>query len=83
MKRLSKLKILFLTLTVGSIILFFSFSVLHNVFYALGIVFEDLLLLKYWFEALDAVFFLISVLIAPILFVVGLVGTIVMLIRKV
>ena len=52
-------------------------SILHNVFYALGIITENILVLKYVFEFLHAAFFLIGIPIAPILFLVGVIGTLV------
>ncbi|MBT4334356.1 hypothetical protein HOD61_00900 [archaeon] len=45
-------------------------SILHNVFYGLAIAFESLNIL---FEILHVSFFIISLLVAPILFVVGMV----------
>jgi len=53
-------------------------SILHNFFYALGIMFENL---AFIFEPLHAISFIISLLVAPIAFLVGAIGSIV-LIRK-
>ncbi|MFH1376041.1 MAG: hypothetical protein ABIH25_00225 [Candidatus Woesearchaeota archaeon] len=81
MKKLSKFR-KFVILTVGSVILFFVSVLLHNLFYALGIIFEDIFILKYLFEILSTIFFFVSVPIAPIAFIIGLIGMIVLLIKK-
>jgi len=70
---------LFLMLTGISAIAPFVFSILHNLFYGLAITFENL---KFLFEALHVASFLISLLIAPILFVVGVIGSMIYLKNK-
>ena len=50
---------------------FFLFSILHNVFYALGILFKDIIILKYLMEALHVTFFITSIIVCPIAFLVG------------
>jgi hypothetical protein len=45
-------------------------SILHNVFYGLAIVFENF---KLFFEILHVSFFIISLLVAPIIFIVGMI----------
>jgi len=47
------------------------FSVLHNVFYGFGIAFEKL---AFIFEPLHAISFIISIIIAPIGFIIGMIG---------
>ncbi len=76
-----KLK-LFLLLTGSSIVGFFVFVILHNLFYALGIITGHITVLKYLMEIIHVVFFIIAVLICPIGFLVGAIGSIVLLIKK-
>jgi len=70
-KEKGKLK-LFLRLAGISAIAPLVSSVLHNLFYGLAIAFENL---KFLFEALHVTFFVISIIIAPIMFMVGIVGS--------
>jgi len=67
---------IFLMVTGISAICPFIFSILHNVFYALAIMFENLKLL---FEILHVSSFLISLIVAPIAFIVGAIGGLVLL----
>lgn len=66
---------LFLVLTGASAIAPLLFSVLHNLFYGLAIAFEGLAFL---FEPLHAISFIISIIIAPILFITGMIGSIIL-----
>ncbi|MBN2306988.1 hypothetical protein JXD20_03305 [Candidatus Peregrinibacteria bacterium] len=66
----------YLILTGTSAIGPFAGSVLHNLFYGLAMTFESL---KYVFEFLQVSFFLIALLIAPILFIIGVIGCMVSL----
>ncbi len=52
--------------------------VLHNLFYALGILAENLAVLNTFLAFLEGSFFLIAVILCPIGLLVGLVGTIVL-----
>lgn len=52
------------------------FTILHNLFYGLAITFENL---KMLFETLHVASFIISLIVAPLLFVVGVIGSIVLL----
>lgn len=61
---------LFLTITGLSAVAPLLFSILHNVFYGLG------------FETLHATFFIISILIAPITFIIGVIGSIILFRRE-
>ena len=70
-KEKGKLK-LFLMLTGISAIAPLPFTILHNLFYGLATVFENF---KYLFEALHAGFFIISIIIAPIVFIIGIMGS--------
>jgi uncharacterized membrane protein len=72
-KEKGKLK-LFLMLTGISAIAPLIFAILHNLFYGLTITFENL---KYLFEPLQVTFFILAIIIAPIIFIVGVVGSII------
>jgi len=74
-KEHGKLK-LFLMLTGISAIAPLAGTILHNLFYALGIAFSSLHL---FFEILHGSFFLISLLVAPITFLIGIIGSLVVL----
>ena len=50
------------------------FSILHNFFYALAIVFENIIMLEYIFEFLHASSLRIPVIVCPISAFVGAVG---------
>lgn len=76
-----KLKI-FLMLTGISAICPFVFSILHNLFYALAVITSNIIWLKYLFEFLHAASFIIALLISPIVFLVGVIGSILLFIKK-
>ena len=76
-----KLKV-FLLLTGVSSVGFLIGVVLHNAFYALGIIFEHITILKYLMEIFHVVFFFIAIPICPILFLIGVIGSIVLFKRK-
>lgn len=76
-KEKGKLKF-FLMMTGISAILPFAGSILHNVFYALAIIFENL---SFLFEALHVIFFIVALVIAPVLFVVGVIGSLILTCR--
>jgi len=63
---------LFLMLTGISATTPFVFTILHNLFYGLAMIFENL---KFLFEALSAISFIIAIIVAPIVFIVGVVGS--------
>lgn len=65
----------FLMLTGISAISPLLFSILHNLFYGLAIAFEDLAII---FEPLHAISFIISIIIAPILFIVSITGSMIL-----
>ena len=73
-KEKGKLKV-FLMLTGISAIAPLICSILHNVFYALAIAFENL---KFLFEILHVSSFIISIIIAPIIFIIGAIGSIIL-----
>jgi hypothetical protein len=77
-----KLKI-FLSLTGLSASSFLVGVILHNFLYALAtIVPENLVLLKGLAEAIHVLFFLIAIIGCPIVFLIGMIGTIILLAKK-
>ena len=81
LKEKGKLRI-YLILSSCSIIVFFIGMLLHNFFYAFTILSENIIILKYLFEALHVIFFIISTIIAPLLFIIGIIGSIFYFIKK-
>jgi len=71
----------FLLLTGASAFGFFVFVFLHNAFYALAVVSENIIVLKYFFEFLHATFFIIAIPICPLGFLVGAIGSIVLFVK--
>jgi len=72
----------FLILTAASSTGFVVSVVLHNMFYALGTLADDWPILGYALSGLNVAFFLIGVVACPLGFLAGIVGTIVVLIRR-
>lgn len=72
----------FLILTGASSAGFFISAVLHNVFYGVGMVVGHITALKYLAEALHVAFFLIAIPICPLAFLIGVVGSAVLLFRE-
>ena len=72
----------FLILTGASSAGFFVSVFLHNAFYALGIIASQIIVLRYLMEALNVAFFMIAIFVCPLGFLVGVVGSIVMLVKK-
>ena len=72
----------FLLLTAISSTGFFVSVVLHNLFYALAIVVEDIVVLNYMAEGLDIAFFFIGVVACPIGFLIGMIGSAILLAKK-
>lgn len=72
----------FLLLTGASAAGFFVSIVLHNGFYALAMLTNQIGPLKFLMEALHTIFFLLAIPVCPIGFLVGVAGSIVMLIKK-
>jgi hypothetical protein len=71
----------FLLLTGFSAAGFFVCVILHNFFYALGILTENILILYYLMEALHVVFFIIGTILCPIGFIVGAVGSTILFVK--
>jgi len=76
-----KLKI-FLILTGVSAICPLIFSILHNLFYALAVITSHITVLRYLMELLHVVSFFISLIIGPVGFLVGVIGSLVLLAKK-
>jgi len=72
----------FLILLGASVGGFFIFVVLHNAFYALGIITSHIIVLCHLMEALSVVSFCIAVFLCPAAFLVGAVGSIALATRK-
>ena len=71
-----------LLLTGASAAGFFIFVFLHNAFYALGIITSHIALLNYLMEVLHVVSFIIAIFVCPLGFLIGMMGVIVMAIKK-
>ena len=67
----------FLILTGASATGFFAFVILHNAFYALGLIIGQVFFLSYLIESLQIASFLIAIFVCPIAFLVGVIGSIV------
>lgn len=72
----------FLILLGVSIAGFFVFVLLHNGFYALGTITNNIAVLRHLIEALSVVSFCIAVLLCPPAFLVGAVGSIVFTVKR-
>ena len=80
-KEKGKIKI-FLMLTGISAISPLIFSVLHNFFYALGILLENIIVIKYIMEILHVTSFIIAMVVSPIGFVIGVIASLILLRKK-
>jgi len=72
----------FLILTGSSATGFFVFVFLHNFFYGLGIIANQIPVLSLMMEILHAAFFIIAIFVCPLGFVIGVIGTTVVFIKK-
>jgi len=72
----------FLLLTGISAAGFFVCVFLHNGFYALGIICEQIVVLRYLMEALHIIFFLAAIFACPLGFLIGLVGSVTLFIKR-
>ena len=72
----------FLILTGASAVGFFVFVILHNAFYALNTTTGNSFILNYLVEGLQVISFLIAVFVCPISFIVGVIGSIILLIKE-
>ena len=67
----------FLILLGASAVGFFVFALLHNVFYGLGIMASDIIVLHHLLEGLHVVSFLIAIFVCPAGFLIGALGSVV------
>lgn len=72
----------FLLLTGGSAVGAVIAAILHNVLYGVGIVIGDVFIISHIVEGLHILFFLISVPICPLAFLIGMIGSIVLLFKQ-
>ena len=72
----------FLILTAAPSTGFALSSVLYNVFYGLAEATQDWPVVPHVMNALEVGFFIVALLVCPVAFTVGAVGTVVMLIRR-
>ena len=72
----------FLILLGASLIGFFLFAVLHNVFYGLGQMAADIIVLKHLLGFLDAGSFLVAILVCPAGCLIGAVGSVLMYFKQ-
>lgn len=72
----------FLILTGASSTGFFVSIFLHNMFYALNTITSHIIVLKYLTEVIHVGFFIIAIPVCPIGFLVGIIGSIVLIIKK-
>lgn len=72
----------FLLLTGGAATTFFLSVFLHNLFYALNILAGQIKILAFIAEVLSVIFFFMAVPIALLAFLVGLIGSLVVIIRQ-
>ena len=72
----------FLILTGASAAGFFVFALLHNIFYGLEQVTGHITILSYLMKAFEVIFFLIAIFACPIGFLIGVIGSIVLFIKK-
>jgi len=61
---------------------FFVSVFLHNIFYGLSIITNQISILSFVMEMLDIAFFIIAIFICPLAFAIGLIGTIIIFIKK-
>ena len=71
----------YLLLTGIPAISFFIFIFLHNIFYALAEISGDIIILKYLMKFLEGIFFIIAILICPLIFLIGVIGSIISFIK--
>ena len=72
----------FLILAGASAAGFFVCVLLHNFLYALNVITSDIIILRYLTEILHVTFFLIAVFVCPLGFLIGALGSIIILVKK-
>ena len=71
----------YLLLTGVSATSFFIFVFLHNVFYGLGVISSNIILLKNLMEIIYIIFFIIALFICPLMFLIGAIGSIIIFVK--
>ena len=71
----------YLLLTGISAISFFIFIFLHNIFYALAEISNDIIILKYPMKVLEVTSFITAIFICPLIFLIGAIGSIMIFIK--
>jgi uncharacterized membrane protein len=71
----------FLILVGASAVGFFVSVLLHNFFYALGVITSNITILRYLTEILHVTFFLIAIFVCPLGFLIGAIGSIIIFVR--
>ena len=71
-----------LILTGASAAGFFIFVLLHNVFYALGVIVSGIIILRYLAEILSVTSFLIATIVCPLGFLIGALGSIIIFVKR-
>jgi len=72
----------FLLLTGIGAVGFFGAAILHNLFYGLGVLVDNIPVLAFLAGFLEVVFFTISVPISPVIFLIGLVGSLIIFFKR-
>ena len=72
----------FLILSGASLVGFFLFAVLHNVFYGLGQMVANIIVLSHLLEFLHVVFFILAVIFCPAGLLIGVVGSVLMYFKQ-
>jgi len=72
----------FLILAGASAAGFFVFVFLHNLFYAFGVIVSSIAILRYLMEILHATFFLVAIFACPLGFLIGAIGSIIILVKR-
>jgi len=72
----------FLILTGASATGFFVFFFLHNMFYALGVITNQIPILSFIMGIFDVLCFIIAIFVCPLIFVIGAIGSIIVIINK-
>jgi hypothetical protein len=79
---IGKILKLFLLLTLFGEIGFFLFAIFHNIFYAFAILTQSIYIIALFMEILEVVSFLLSIIVSPLVFLIGLIGLIVIHLKK-
>ena len=72
----------YLLLMLISVIIVFAGTILHNLFYALAILTKEVFILTKLMDLLEVAFFIAATIMAPLGFLIGLVGSILSFFKK-